>query len=50
MDLGLLVGVHFKIGGHNVALNKYQHSSLVPPFPVQPEGLVTSDGKPVVGV
>ena len=50
MDLGLLIGVHFKIRDRNVVSNKYQHSSLVPPSPVQPEGLVASDGKSVVGV
>ena len=38
MDLGLLVDVHFKVGDCNVVPKKYQHSSFVSPFPVQPEG------------
>ena len=50
MELGLLVEVHCKIGRRNVVSNKYQNSSFMPPFPAQPEGLVTSDGKSVVGV
>ena len=49
MDLGLLVSVHFKVRDRNTVSNKNQHS-FEPPFPVQPEGLVTSDGKSVVGV
>ena len=37
MDLSLLVGIHFRIGGCNAVPDKCQLSSFVPPFPVHPE-------------
>ena len=49
VDLGLLICVHFKVFGCNAVLDEYQYS-FVSSFPIHPEGLVSSDGKPVVGI
>ena len=49
MDLGLLVGVHFKVGDCNAISSKYLYSP-VSSFPVKSERLVASDGESMFGV
>ena len=50
LNIGLLISVHFDVTSYNAVSDQYHCSSFMSPFPVQPEGLITSDGKTMVSV